>query len=120
MEIFTPLLTLGATFKERMCSLWASLWIILIFTNEWGKVLKNIADSEQSSHTPDHSYQRYGELILCKQIFLTIELMGKREKSHVAKHASPLSGIIQNLKILALIAGEKSLIFMKKNNGQIK
>ena len=35
--------------------------------------------------------------------------MGKREKSRVTQHASPLSWIIQNLKILALLAGEKSL-----------
>ena len=28
------------------------------------KFCENIADSEQSSHTPGHSYQRYGDLIL--------------------------------------------------------
>ena len=33
---------------------------------------QNIEDSEQISHTPDHSYQRYGELILYMQISLTI------------------------------------------------
>ena len=38
--------------------------------------------------------------------------MSKREKSRysLSQHTSPLSGFIQNLKILALIAGEKSVI----------
>ena len=44
---------------------------------------KNIADSEQSSHTPSHSYQKYHELILCIQISLTIawEKWAKEKKN---------------------------------------
>ena len=44
------------------------------------KFKKIIADSEQSSHMPSHSYQRYGELILYMQISLTIA-WERREKN---------------------------------------
>ena len=114
-----------------MACLWwliqSFLWVL--WKLSWSLKKKNIADTERSSNIPGLSYKRYGELILYKQISLTIAWgrCAKEKKSSASwfslrQHSSPLPGFIQNLKTLALITGEKSDWFLweTKKNGQIK
>ena len=54
-------------------------------------IIINIADREQSPHTPGHSYQRLGELILYMQISLTIAwerwpIEKKKKSQHLGFH----------------------------------
>ena len=81
----------------------------------WLSAGENIADSKQSSHTRGHSYQRYVELICIYKFPLLLHEMDGRKIFtaswfSLTQRISSMSGFTQNLKTLALIAGEKSVI----------